>query len=138
MKYNSRLRYAIRALIALSMEKKDVGLLQSEISQRQNIPYNILDSIIAQLKKNELVKNLKGKSSGYVLVKEIKDITMLEIFKSFSEDFIALPCIKDNCENAAECQSEYFWFEFNSTIVSYLQSVTLNDVVNKKIGVPEA
>ena len=67
MKLNSKSRYAVMALadIANFNEKSPVSL--RDISLRQNISLVYLEQIFSKLKKNNIVKSIRGTNGGYIL-----------------------------------------------------------------------
>ena len=65
MKFNTRIRYGIRAILEIALEESENGVFQKDISERQKISNKYLDNIITALKTAGLIKNVKGKKSGY-------------------------------------------------------------------------
>ncbi|MCK5464211.1 MAG: Rrf2 family transcriptional regulator, partial [Bacteroidales bacterium] len=47
MKFNTKTRYGLRTMIELAMQGNGKGVLQKEISERQEISLKYLDQIIA-------------------------------------------------------------------------------------------
>jgi len=79
-----------------------------------------------------LISNSKGKGSGYVLSRDPKDITMLDIYTAF-EKIEVIECINNMgfCDRSFhDCKARSYWTEFNLEFVALLRKKTLNDIMN--------
>ena len=67
MKLTSKGRYAVTAVldIALNAEKGPVSL--ADISERQHISLSYLEQLFAKLRRDGLVKSVRGPGGGYQL-----------------------------------------------------------------------
>ena len=82
MQLNTKVRYGLRAVIEIAQEGKN-RVLQKDITERQQIPIKYLDFIIAGLKTGGLIRNLKGKKSGYVLIRPANEISVYDVYCAF-------------------------------------------------------
>lgn len=133
MKINSKIRYGLRTIIEIAKHSDPNGILQKDIAKNQHISLKYLDSIISSLKVKGLVANSKGRGSGYILTREPKDITMLDIYTAF-EQIIVVECInnKSLCErNTHNCKAQNFWMEFSLDFRAILIKKTLADVIKE-------
>jgi len=74
--------YGLTAILILAKEKNK-GLLQiKEIAARGEIPQNYLEQILVTLKKSGLVESIRGANGGYKLLKDVNNITVLEVLSS--------------------------------------------------------
>ena len=62
------------------------------IAARQNISERYLEQIVALLKKNGLVKSIRGASGGYVLSREMKDISVGDILRALEGSLEPVKC----------------------------------------------
>ncbi|NLB92194.1 MAG: Rrf2 family transcriptional regulator, partial [Bacteroidales bacterium] len=69
MKFNTRTRYGIRAMLEIASHPAEQGVFQKDIAENQEISIKYLDHIIRDLKVAGLLVNAKGKKSGYVLTR---------------------------------------------------------------------
>jgi len=115
--------------IAHSTDPK--GVLQKDIAKNQHISLKYLDSIISSLKLKGLVANSKGKGSGYILTRQPKDITMLDIYTAF-EQIIVIECINNMgfCDRSAhDCKAKNYWQEFSCEFNRILAKKTLEQII---------
>ena len=131
MRFNTKIRYGIRTMIEIAMNEGEEGILQKQISKKQNISNKYLDQIIASLKASGLIANAGGKKSGYILAKASKDITTYDIYSAF-EIVIAKTTEKLNekeCPDGLNCAAKEYWDGLNNHIVTYMKSVRLFDLI---------
>jgi Rrf2 family protein len=134
MKISTRTRYGIRAMAEIASETSGKGVYQKDIAKRQGISLKYLDTIIQSLKTANLIVNAKGKKSGYILTRDPKDITMLDIHNAFENSICIIDCLSPHvqCQRQATCNARNFWSDLNSIILGYFESITLQDMMGKK------
>lgn len=81
MKLAIKTQYGIQALFELAKHAGE-ELKSAQIAEAQNIPLRYLEQILNTLKKNKLVKSLRGNKGGYILSKAAKEISLLDIVEA--------------------------------------------------------
>ena len=69
MKLSSKGRYAVMALADLARFNSENPVSLRDISLRQGISLDYLEQIFLKLKKNNIVKSIRGANGGYILTK---------------------------------------------------------------------
>ncbi len=130
MKFNTKTRYGIRAMLEISMADREGGIYQKDIAQNQGISVKYLDHIISSLKVAGLIRNARGKNSGYRLARSPAEITTYDIYRAFNYDLEVNDCVAGDSECARYdiCSVKDFWIDLNRLIVDYLRSRTLEDL----------
>ena len=134
MKFKTKTRYGIRAMVEIAKSGQKGGILQKNISKNQKISNKYLDQIIHSLKEAELIATVKGKKSGYRLTKNASEITVLEIHYAFDREIAIIECLSEQVDCAMEdiCNTYPFWDGLNKLIIEYFRHVTLQDILDKK------
>jgi Rrf2 family protein len=134
MRFSTKTRYGIRALLEIAAADTNVGVFQKDISQRQEISNKYLDHIIQALKVAGLICNIKGKKSGYILTKPSSEITLYDVHNAFEPGICVVDCMAKtfNCHREPNCKIRGFWDGLNTTIINYLKDVTVKDVIDNK------
>ncbi|GAO31153.1 RrF2 family transcriptional regulator [Geofilum rubicundum] len=134
MKITTKTRYGLRAMVEIARETNNEGILQKEISLRQKLSNKYLDQIILALKSANLIMNVHGKKSGYILAKPADSITLLDIHQAFEPAMHMVDCLAPNyvCEKEARCSSKLFWQGLNNVVVDYFNSFTLQQILDKQ------
>lgn len=133
MKLTSKGRYAVTAMldVALNAEQGPVSL--AEISVRQEISLSYLEQLFARLRKNGLVKSVRGPGGGYVLGRSMDDIAIGSIVKAVDESVTATKCNgEEGCQGGVKCLTHSLWNELSERIDSFLTNITLNELVKSK------
>ena len=96
MKLTSKGRYAVMALVDLARFDNFNPVSLRDISLRQGISLDYLEQIFSKLKKNEIVKSIRGTQGGYVLNKNPNDIKLTNIFNAVDEKVKTVQCKKES------------------------------------------
>lgn len=122
---------AIADLAILTNKKnKPVGL--ALISERQRISLSYLEQLFAKLKRAGIVKSVKGPGGGYLLGKPSSEIKLSEIKNAIDEKEEVSVCPEGSkCKKGTECNSHLLWKELSLRLDSFLNSVTLESLINK-------
>ena len=107
-----------------------------DISLRQNISIDYLEQIFLKLKKNQIVKSVRGNQGGYILSKNPNDIKLTNIFQAVDEKIKTVQCKKDSkrgCNGrATKCITHNLWDELENHINSFFEQKSLKDLVQDK------
>jgi Rrf2 family protein len=133
MKITKKVRYGLRAMIEISLNKSTKGILQKEISENQEISLKFLDSIIAGLKSAGLIINYSGKRSGYILTKTPSEISVYDIFRAFEPELTVVNCMCPGniCNRVSICPAKDYWSDLNTKIKTQMKSSTLDQIVQR-------
>jgi len=86
---SSKTIYAVSALQELGAIEKDAVLKIKEIAANANIPQNFLEQILLELKKQGILKSIKGAHGGYKLARDLKDITLKDVVVVLESDIFS-------------------------------------------------
>ena len=136
MKLTTKGRYAVMAMADLAMFKDKGPISLADISIRQNISLAYLEQIFIKLKKNNLVKSIRGAKGGYVLEASPEVIKISNIIAAVDEEVKTLNCKKESkkgCNNkSSKCITHNLWDQLDQHINSFFEKVKLQDLVKKK------
>ena len=107
-----------------------------EISLRQNISLMYLEQIFLKLKKNNIVKSLRGINGGYILVKSPKELKILDILLALDQKVKTIGCKKDSKKScngkSTKCITHNFWDELDIHINSFFENKKLSDLLKSR------
>ena len=133
MKLTSKGRYAVTAVldIALNAEKGPVSL--ADISERQHISLSYLEQLFAKLRRDGLVKSVRGPGGGYQLGLPSDQISVGMIISAVNENIHVTKFLgRGNCQNGVECLTHTLWEDLSNRIESFLNEITLAELVSKR------
>ena len=133
MKLTSKGRYAVMALVDLARFDSINPVSLRDISLRQNISLDYLEQIFSKLKKNNIVKSIRGTRGGYVLNKNPIDIKLTNIFFAVDEKIKTVQCKKESkkgCNGkATKCITHDLWDELEIHINTFFENKSLEDLI---------
>ena len=134
MKLTSKGRYAVMALADLAVFDKSKPVSLRDISLRQNISLLYLEQIFLKLKKNNIVKSVRGSNGGYILNKNPDQIKLATIFGAVDEKVKTVGCKKDSkkgCNGkSTKCITHNLWDELEVHINTFFEQKKLSDLVD--------
>jgi Rrf2 family iron-sulfur cluster assembly transcriptional regulator len=131
-------RYAVMAMVDLAMRgSKDSPVALADIAKRQDIALTYLEQIFSRLKKQQLVKSVRGPGGGYLLVKPSENITIADIIVGVDEPIKMTRCDhnpnKGCMSSKVRCLTHDLWDGLGEQIFNYLEAITLEDVCKRNL-----
>lgn len=140
MKLSSRSRYGLRAILDLALEYGGGPLQIKVIAERENISNKYLEQLMTILKTAGLVRSLRGPRGGYLLVRPPNEVKLSEVFTVLEGPLITVECLQhpDFCPRCAECITRQVWAKIQDAMLGVLESITLQDLVDKAKGIDKS
>tara|TARA_Y100000991_G_C21829484_1_gene287473 strand:- start:93 stop:572 length:480 start_codon:yes stop_codon:yes gene_type:complete len=138
MKLTSKGRFAVTSLVDMAInirENKPISL--SEISQRQNISLAFLEQIFSSLKKNGIVRSIRGPSGGYIFAKDPSFIMIYDVINAIDEELKITRCNGEgsscfSTKRKTKCCTHNLWNNLTNHISFFLNSISIQDVSNNR------
>lgn len=134
MKISTKGRYALRLMIDLAERNSGEYTSLKDISKRQDISTKYLEQIVSQLCKAGLLNSVRGPQGGYKLSKAPSEYRVGDILRITEGSFAPIVCLQDSenqCDRYGECTTISFWEGLYSVINEYIDSHTLQDLVEQ-------
>ncbi len=131
---STRGRYALRVMIDIAENSNGSFLPLNGIAARQEISEKYLESILALLTKGGLLLGMRGKGGGYKLIKPPEEYTVGSILRLTEGSLSPVACLREDaepCKKSGECKTLPVWQGLHEAICSYLDSVTLAELLGK-------
>ncbi|MGM0533592.1 MAG: RrF2 family transcriptional regulator [Campylobacterota bacterium] len=123
--------YALLSLIEISGASRPVKT--DGLASALSIPKSFLAKILQNLAKHDILKSYKGANGGFVLAKELEDITILAVIKSVEGTspsvFDCSSSIQDCPNSAASCRLWPFLNKLQGKIDTFLDELTMQDLI---------
>ena len=138
MRLTTKGRFAVTAMIDLALRQDNGPVTLAGISQRQDISLSYLEQLFGKLRRHEIVESVRGPGGGYNLARKAQNVTVADIIIAVDEPLDATQCgSKGNChgsdhDNGIHCMTHDLWANLNAQMVDYLDSVSLQDLVNQQ------
>jgi Rrf2 family iron-sulfur cluster assembly transcriptional regulator len=133
MRLTTKGRFAVTAMIDLAMHHGSGPVTLAEISGRQKISLSYLEQLFGKLRRHNLVESVRGPGGGYVLARDMGDVSVTEIILAVDEPIDATQCGgKENCHDDRKCLTHDLWAALNQRIFDYLGGVNLRQLVDSE------
>ena len=132
MKLTSKGRYAVTAMLDVTIHAAYGPVSLADISERQAISLSYLEQLFSKLRKHGLVTSIRGPGGGYRLGKCSAQIAVADVITAVNESVDATKCQgKGNCQGGEQCLTHSLWQGLSERIEQFLQNITLAELVAK-------
>lgn len=128
-KISTRGQYALLIMTALAEQPEGKFISLKLLSHRHNLSVKYLEQILIQLSKAGLVMGVRGSNGGYRLVKKTEEYTTGEILRALEGDLS--PVGESHNNVVTNVGNDDYWKDFETVINNYVDSVTLENLVEK-------
>lgn len=135
MKISTKGRYALRMMVDLAQNRAKGFVSLKEISERQGISKKYMELIVSSLHTGDLLATGRGSQGGYRLAKAPAQITVGGILRLTEGSLAPVACLDWDpvgCERRDDCATLFIWQELDRRIEEYLDSVTLQDILDRQ------
>lgn len=132
MMISTRGRYCLRVMIDLAEHQGEGYIPMKDVASRQGISLKYLEKILPVLAKNDIVDGIQGKGGGYRLSRKPEEYPLGQILRLTEGTLAPVACLECGaapCDRASECRTLPVWTELDRIVNSYLDSVTLADLL---------
>lgn len=133
----TRGRYAVMAMLDMysSYSENKIVSIKS-MAERQSLSVYYLEQLFCLLKKEGIVKSVKGPGGGYIFEREPEKIFLNQILKAVGENIKITKCETEDLHacNKGEnikCNTHLLWVDLGEHINQYFANTSLADVSNK-------
>lgn len=130
MRLTSRGRYAVSAMIDLSVHQSDGPVTLKRISENQSISLSYLEQLFARLRDSDLVAGTRGPGGGYILARDANKISIADIVLAVDEPLDITECEgRMNCHDGRKCAAHGLWSELSDRLHEFLSSIYLGQLM---------
>jgi len=133
MRLTTKGRYAVTAMLDLALHEGKGPISLADISERQGISLSYLEQLFAKLRRNELVRSVRGPGGGYQLNRTQDAINVAEVIDAVNESVDATGCNGvGDCQGGETCLTHHLWCDLSAQIHRFLSGISLADLVARK------
>jgi Rrf2 family protein len=132
-KLSKKVEYGLIAVKHMAMLGENSPCSAKEISDKYNIPYDLLSKILQKLKKEEILTSMQGTHGGYILSQKPDKLSLATIFNAIEGDTYILDCGQhddpESCTIYETCILSSPLKKIQRQINSYFNSTKLSEIV---------
>ncbi len=131
-------RYGLKAMFELGLQYGNGPIPLKIIAERQNIPENYLEQLIAILRKAGLVKSVRGAQGGYLMQRSPEEVTVGQVLLALEGPMAPAECVADpeapKCKLASGCVTRGVWEKINNSIHNVIDTMTLQNMIEDQVS----
>ncbi len=129
-------RYALRLAVDIARSAAGSGgpVSLRQVSERQDISLKYLEQVAASLSQAGILRSTRGASGGYLIAHAADSITAGDILRASEGNMAPVACLaasQNECPRSDGCLTLPFWQGLDEAIASYIDSVSLQDLVEQ-------
>lgn len=120
-----------KAMEFLAEEERQAVTSAREVSELYQIPLSLMSKVFQQLASKGLVKPVHGYGGGYLLARELQEITVADVAEIFEGPIAVADCLKEEritCPQWNGCLIKHPLYAINHRIYHMLQEMSLADL----------
>lgn len=135
MKYSKATNYALHTIVYLALLPSGKTIGVKPLAEIQKVSPTYLSKVLTTLVKSSFIESVTGVNGGYKLIKDVKDISFLDIIHAIEGTSSLFSCSLDHTQhNRENCLIEKVMNEAERKMEAYLGSQTIEDLVKKVNG----
>jgi Rrf2 family protein len=124
-------RYSLEALLFIALQPAGTFVSTKTINENTGISEGYLEQLFILMRKSGLVTSIRGPQGGYLPGKPLPEIGVGDILRSVEGSLSPVDCIDPTvCPAAKDCISRNTWTDLYAAIVSCVESISLQDLVD--------
>lgn len=138
MRITTKGRYGLNVMLDLATYGADNYVSLKDISGRLNITIKYLEQIVTPLNKAGFLSSMRGNSGGHKLAKPACEYIVGDILRVMEGDLAPIECLAGSeieCPHQDSCVTLPFWKGLDRVINDYVDSFTLQDLLNQRLGI---
>ncbi len=130
MRLTTKGRYAVTAVLDLTLHQDEGPVSLAAISERQNISLSYLEQLFAKLRRNDIVSSTRGPGGGYMLKNNADEVSVSDIILAVDETCKVVDCSDSSgCHEGYQCLTHDLWQELSNEIRSFLDGIKLSEIM---------
>lgn len=140
LKLNKKTEYGLMAILHMDASANAGLVTAKEISERYNIPGELLGKVLQKLARKEVIESVHGARGGYRLARVLEDLTLGDVLEALEGPVQLARCQDDAnaCDQYCSCnirepviriQAQLEKFMHNIKLSAFRRSAHMNEVL---------
>ena len=135
MRMSTKSTYGLRAMVTIARKFDKGATSVMDIAKKEGLSVAYLEQLMNRLRREGLLKSVRGPKGGYMLSKKPDEITVRDVVRTLEGDISPVYCItsesklKNICSREKGCVTKPVWAKLARAMNDCLKSVTLEDLL---------
>ena len=134
LKLTRKADYGLIALKHLAVSVRGGSASAKEIADSYGIPLPLLAKVLQKLARNGFLKSVHGTNGGYMLARDPRRISALEVIRAIDGPVVLTSCFTDQseCGHSERCSVREPLRKVHEGILNLLENTTLSDMLEEE------
>ena len=134
MKISTKGRYGLRVLLDVALHQTQGPVPLRDMARRQGLSKKYLWQVVTPLKTAGLLNASRGMHGGYVLARDPRRITVLDVVSVLEGNPFIADCVEkpDSCDNSVSCVAREAWAEIQAGVNHAMRKITLHRLLERQ------
>jgi Rrf2 family protein len=131
--------YALRAVLYLARESREVPVPAGDIAAALDVPANYLSKILHTLSRAGVVRSERGPGGGYRLARPADSISLAEVVGAFDPITPASSCLlgRVRCRDDQPCAAHARWRQVFDPVTAFFRDTMVAELLEPSAEVAE-
>lgn len=133
-----KLEYALMALKYMSQKRPGELTTVKEICQRYGIPFDATARVLQQLVQAKLLKSEQGAYGGYLIIKDLSKVNLLELIERVVGPIEVVKCVTEHqqpdqcCDIQTKCNIMMPLIDLNEKLIKFYRDINVEELLKLK------
>ncbi|MBM4462144.1 MAG: Rrf2 family transcriptional regulator [Chloroflexi bacterium] len=134
MRLSTRGRYGTRALVDIALHYDGTPIPLRDVAARQEISVQYLEQLVSPLVKAGILNSVRGAAGGVRLARPPGEIKLSQVIGILEGSIAPAKCVDDPkaCSRSDFCVTRDVWAQMKEAAAKVLESITLQDLVERQ------
>lgn len=133
MRLTTKGRYAVTAMLDLAIHSRTTPVTLAEIAERQGLSLSYLEQLFSRLRRQGLVRSVRGPGGGYRLGRDAAGIAVADVITAVDENVDSTRCGGlSNCQNNERCLTHDLWVDLSDQIYAFLSDISFEQLMSRQ------
>ena len=132
MRVSAKADYALRALIEIAVRTDGTAVSAEQLGKAQSIPHGFLQSILADLRRADIVVSQRGQSGGWRFAREPKSITIADVVRAVDGPLVSVYGLRPESVEYDDSARvlQHVWIAARSSLRMVFEHVSIQDLAD--------
>jgi len=135
MNFTAKEDYGLRAVLDLAANFGSVPTQARELAQRQQIPEQFLEQILAALRRAEVLRSVRGSGGGYALSAAPRQITVGQVLRALTGPLVPTELLVGDGALSGSADTQLVrgvWESMEVAIRAVADGTTIQDLLDRR------
>ncbi|MBL7071942.1 MAG: Rrf2 family transcriptional regulator [Candidatus Omnitrophica bacterium] len=136
MKISSRVDYALSCVLRVA-DRPDKGnpVTVGDIAKKEKIESDYVERLCVTMKRNGILKSIRGKSGGYILARPAERISAKDVIVAIERNVLEPVCFRKKgrrkkCVHLVGCKIRFLWDNLKKDMELTLSKYTVDQLLS--------